>query len=91
MLSFTPVNERLAKIRIKANFHNISLICVHASTEKKDDAVKDAFYAKLEGLWDKCLALVIKIVLGDFNAKVGQEDIFDPTVGQFSIHSRLTV
>ena len=38
---FTSVNERVAKIRIKAKFYNISLICAHASTEEKDDVVKD--------------------------------------------------
>ena len=43
---FTTVNERLAKNRITAKFHNISLICALAPTEEKDDAVKDAFYAK---------------------------------------------
>ena len=45
---FTLVNQRLAKILIKAKFHNISLICAHAATEEKDNAVKDAFYANLE-------------------------------------------
>ena len=65
------MNERLANIRIKAKFHNISLICAHAITEEKDDMVKDAFYAKLENLYDKYPAHDIKIVLGDFNAKVG--------------------
>ena len=50
---FTPVNERLAKTRIKAKFHNISLICAHAATNEKEDAVKDAFYANLEDLYDK--------------------------------------
>ena len=34
VLGFTPVNERLAEIRIKAKFHNISLICAHAPTEE---------------------------------------------------------
>ena len=81
------MNERLPKIRIKANFHNISLICAHAPTEEKDGAVKDAFYAKLEDLYDKYPAHDIRIVLGDFNAKVGQEGIFGATVGQFSLHS----
>ena len=50
MLGFTPVNERLAEIRIKAKLDNISLICAHAPTEEKDDAVNDAFYANLEDL-----------------------------------------
>ena len=67
------INERLAKIRIKAKFHNISQICAHASTEDKDDAFKDAFYANLKELYDKCPVHDIKIVLGGFNAKVGQQ------------------
>ena len=49
--------------------------------EEKDDVVKDAFYAKLEDVYDKCLAYDNKIVLGDFNANVGRKCIFGPTVG----------
>ena len=60
------MNERLAKEK----FNNISLIW-HAPKEEKDDALKDAFYANLEDLYDKFPAHDIKIVLGDFNAKVG--------------------
>ena len=32
--------------------------------EEKDNAVKDAFYANIVDLYDKCLAHDIKIVLG---------------------------
>ena len=63
------------------------MICAHDPMEEKDDAVKDTFYANLEDLYDKCPAHDIKILLGDFNAKVWQEGIFGPTVGQFSLHS----
>ena len=89
---FTPVNKKLTKIRIKAKFHNISMIWAHAEShcpfsEEKDLAVKNAFYANLEDVYDKCLAHENKTVLGDFIEKVGQEGIFGPTVGQFSLHS----
>ena len=50
---FTVVDERLASIRIKAKYFYISLICVHAPTEDKDDTSKDAFYDKLEVLYNR--------------------------------------
>ena len=87
VLSFTPVDERLATIRIKARFFNISLICAHAPTEEKDDATKDSFYERLERSYERCPRHDIKIVLGDFNARVGKEGIFGPTVGKFSLHN----
>ena len=85
---FTPIDERLAAIRIKAKYFNISLICAHAPTEDKDDTTKDAFYDKLEDLYNRCPRSDMKIVVGDFNAKVGKEGIFGPTVGKFSLHGK---
>ena len=84
---FTPVSERIASIRIKGKFFNISLICVHAPTEDKDDEVKDMFYELLEDTYDRCPGHDIKIVLGDFNGKVGGETVFQPTIGKFSLHT----
>jgi endonuclease/exonuclease/phosphatase family metal-dependent hydrolase len=48
--------------------------------------VKDSFYEQLERVFDKFLKYHIKILLGDFNAKVGREDIFKPTIGNESLH-----
>ncbi|XP_051858122.1 uncharacterized protein LOC127565084 [Drosophila albomicans] len=62
------------------------LICAHAPTEEKDDATNDAFYAELDRAYGRCPSHDIKILLGDFNAKVGREDIFGATVGRFSLH-----
>lgn len=40
---FTPVNNRVAIIRTIGKFYYTTLICAHAPTEDKDNAVKDAF------------------------------------------------
>jgi hypothetical protein len=37
-------------------------------------------------VFDKLQKYHMKILLGDFNAKVGWEDIFKPTIGNESLH-----
>jgi hypothetical protein len=48
--------------------------------------VKDSFYEELEHVFDKFSKYHMKILLGDFNAKVGREDIFKPTTGNEGFH-----
>jgi endonuclease/exonuclease/phosphatase family metal-dependent hydrolase len=59
---------------------------VHAPTEDKCDDTKDSFYEELEGIFHQFPKYHMKILLGDFNAKVGREDIFKPTIGNESLH-----
>jgi exonuclease III len=59
---------------------------VHAPTEDKIDDIKDRFYEELEQISDKFPRYHMKILLGDFNASVGREDIFRPTVGNECLH-----
>jgi hypothetical protein len=37
-------------------------------------------------VFDEFLKYHMKILLGNFNAKVGREDIFKPTIGNESLH-----
>jgi exonuclease III len=48
--------------------------------------VKDSFYEELERIFDKFPKYHMNILLGDFNAKVGRDDIFKPTIGKESFH-----
>jgi hypothetical protein len=48
--------------------------------------VKGSFYEELESVFDKFPKYHIKMLLGDFNVKVGNEDIFKPTIGNASLH-----
>jgi hypothetical protein len=45
------------------------------------DDIKDSFYEGLGHVFDQFPRYDMKILLGDFNAKVGREDIFKPTIG----------
>jgi hypothetical protein len=48
--------------------------------------VKDSFYEELERVFDKFPKYHMKILLGDFSAKVGRKDIFKPSIGNESLH-----
>jgi hypothetical protein len=48
--------------------------------------VKDSFYEGLERVFDKFPKYHMTILSGDFNAKVGREDIFKPTIRNESLH-----
>jgi hypothetical protein len=52
----------------------------------KTDNAKDGFYEELEHVTDKFPKYHMKILLGDFNGKVGTEDIFKQTIGNESLH-----
>jgi hypothetical protein len=59
---------------------------VHTPTEDKTDDVKHSLYEELERVFDKFSKYRTKILLRDFSAKVGKEDIFKPTIGNESLH-----
>jgi exonuclease III len=86
ILRFEPVSDRLCSIRVCGKFRNYSIINVHAPTEDKDDEEKDKFYLELETIYSRCPKHDIKMVLGDFNAKIGKEGNNYPYAGRNGLH-----
>jgi hypothetical protein len=70
----------------RGSWCHIFVLNVHVPTEDKNDDVKGSFYKELERVFDKFPKYHTKILLGDFNAKVGREDIFKSTIGNESLH-----
>lgn len=68
-----PVDERLCTLRIRGNFLNYTPINVYAPTEEKVNEDKEVFFEKLVEAYDRAPTRDIKIIHGDFNAKVGRE------------------
>jgi endonuclease/exonuclease/phosphatase family metal-dependent hydrolase len=86
VLDFIAVDERMCVLRIKTKFQNLSLINVHAPTEEKKWLEKEAFYQKVEEVCDSYPSIDIKMVLGDWNGKVGSEEIYQGLTGKHSMH-----
>jgi hypothetical protein len=59
---------------------------VHAPAEDEIDHMTDRFYEELRRVFDKFPKYHMKILLEDFNSKLGREDIFKPTIGNESLH-----
>ncbi|PNF34372.1 hypothetical protein B7P43_G15323 [Cryptotermes secundus] len=80
------VSDRISYIILQGRWCDIIVMNVHAPTENKIDDIKDRLYEELEHVFDKFLKYPMEILLGDFNAEVGREDIFKPTIGNESLH-----
>ena len=66
------VSDRVSYIVLRGRWCYIIFLNVHASCEDKSGDSKDSFYEELEQVIDHFPRYHMKILLGDFNAKVGK-------------------
>jgi hypothetical protein len=78
------LSDRMSCIILRGCWCHIIVLNVHAPTEETDD-VKDSFDEEFEHVFDKFPKYHMKILIGDFNAKVGKEDISELTIGNESL------
>jgi hypothetical protein len=67
-------------MHVRGRFFNTTLINIHAPTEEKEEDIKDQFYERLERTHDEIARNGIKIIFGDFNAKIGKV-MYSPAIG----------
>ena len=75
------VSNRVSYIVMRGSWCNIIVLNVHAPSEEKSYVSKDSFYEELKQVLYRFPKYHMKIRLGDFNAKVGRENIFKLTNG----------
>jgi hypothetical protein len=80
------VSNWVSYIILRGRWCNIFVVNVHAPCEDMSDDITDSFCEELGHVFDQFPRYDMKILLGDFNAKVDTEDIFKPTVGNESSH-----
>jgi hypothetical protein len=80
------VSDRLSYIILRGRWCHIIVLNVHAPTEDKTDNVKASFYEELERVLDRFPKYHLKILFGNFSAKVGKENIFKLAIGNECLH-----
>ena len=74
-MSYNAVSSRIVTIRIKARPANMSIIQIYAPILDKDDEVPDEFYEQLQVTIESIKRTDYLIVMGDFNAILGNEKV----------------
>ena len=80
------VSYRVSYIVLRGRWFKIVVLNVHAPSDEKSDDSKDSFYKELGQVYYHFPKYHMKILLRDFNAKVGREGVFKPTIGNESLH-----
>jgi exonuclease III len=80
------LSDRMTYIILRGRWCHIIVLNVHVPTRGKNDDVKHSFYAKLEHVFNKFAKSHMKILLGNFNAKVDRQDTLKPTTENESLH-----
>ena len=74
LLEWKPINDRLLKARVNSKFAKLTVIACYAPTEDAEEEIKDEFYDQLEEeIWTTPRHDVLMVV-GDLNARVGEEN-----------------
>jgi hypothetical protein len=68
------ISDRMSYIILRGRWCNFNVLNVHTPCEHKSDNVKDVFYEEPGRVFDQFRRYDMKILLGDFNAKIGRED-----------------
>jgi len=85
LIGYSPISDRILKVRIQAKPHNITLVQCYAPISTAPDEDLDSFYDSLQETIDTIPDWDLVIIMGDMNAKVGKMTIPNRTCGSFGL------
>ena len=73
LIGWAPVNHRIITARLQTRHAKITIVQVYVPTEDAQANEKDNCYSQLQDILDNKPKYDIKLLIGDFNAKLGSE------------------
>ena len=75
-----------ASFQTKMRRASMNVIQYYAPTNDSEDGVKDQFYHRLQSVIDNLPERDVTILMGDFNAKIGSDNIgYEEVMGQHGL------
>ena len=74
LLKWNPVNERIISARFNSRFAKLTIIQVYAPTKDAEDESKEEFSEQLQREVEATPRHDVLIVMGDLNAKIGEDN-----------------
>ena len=84
ILGWWALSDRIMLVKLKGRQADITIIQVYAPTSASSEEEIDSFYDSLEKAKKQCKSTDVTIIMGDLNAKVGNEPDGE-TVGKFGL------
>ena len=81
-------NNRMISVRFQGKPFNIMVIQAYAPTSNAEEAEVERFYEDLQDLLELTLKKDVLFIIGDWNAKVGSQEIPGVT-GKFDLRYRM--
>ncbi|XP_020630998.1 craniofacial development protein 2-like [Orbicella faveolata] len=75
LIEWKPLGSRLLKARFNSKYTKLTVIVCYAPIEDAEEADKDAFYDQLQAVTDEVPTPDLLMVLGDLNARPGNNNI----------------
>src|SRR3984885_9220133 len=73
IMGYNTVNDRILSVRFRGRQVNTTMVQVYAPTSAASEEEHDRFYIELQNVIDRTPTGDILVIIGDFNAKVGQK------------------
>ena len=88
ILGFSLKNDRMVSVRFQGKPFNITVIQVYAPTSNAEETEVEQFYEDLQDLLELTPKKDILFIVGDWNAKVGSQEIPGVT-GKFALRYKM--
>ena len=88
LISFNTINDRIMVVKLNTKPVVTNIVQVYAPTSESTEEEIEKFYNDLQAIKDKIPGREVTVIMGDFNAKIGEGEEYIAGVGNYGLGNR---